>query len=135
MLDRHADRPLYQQLADALRERILTGAWPPDTELPTDAALEDAFNVGRDTVRDATDVLRHEGLIESRQGKPSIVRPRQPLRTIQLPSHTTIQARMPTPIERRRWALPAGVPVLVVHHANNQQLYPADRVELATDTN
>ena len=135
MLDRHAGRPLYQQLADVLRERILTDAWPPGTDLPTDAMLEDDFKVSRDTVRDAMAVLRHEGLIETQRGRRSIVRPRLAVQTVLLSDCTTVQARMPNPIERHRWSLPAGVPVLVVQHANSEQVYPADRVELATGTN
>ncbi len=65
---------LYRKLADDLREQIVSGDFPPGSELPSEAQLGRQFNVGRDTVRRAYDVLTHEGLIETSQGRGRRVR-------------------------------------------------------------
>ncbi|WP_189169621.1 GntR family transcriptional regulator [Pilimelia anulata] len=71
----HADpRPLYQQLAAVLRDQIRAGELAPGARLPTEAVLSQTYDASRNTVRDAIDVLRREGLVESRQGRGAWVR-------------------------------------------------------------
>src|SRR5690606_28609880 len=65
---------LYRKLADDLREQIVSGDFPHGSELPSEAQLRRQFDVGRDTVRRAYDVLTHEGLIETSQGRGRRVR-------------------------------------------------------------
>lgn len=73
MIDRNADRPIYKQLADAIREQIADGTYAPGQDLPTAAAIGDRYDVGRDTVRDALAVLRAEGLVLTERGRPAYV--------------------------------------------------------------
>jgi GntR family transcriptional regulator len=73
-------RPLYQQLAAVLRERIRTGDLPPGERMPTEAQLAESYDASRNTIRLALDVLRNEGLITSRQGRGSFVRAEPPMR-------------------------------------------------------
>ena len=55
--------PPYRQIAAILRRRIESGQYPPDTRIPTESELVEAFEVARTTARRAIAVLREEGLI------------------------------------------------------------------------
>ncbi|MGW2822218.1 GntR family transcriptional regulator [Streptomyces sp. NPDC001443] len=65
---------LYQQVAAAIREAILTGEYDPGAPLPSEAQLMERYQVSRPTVRNAVAALRAEGLIDVRHGKGSFVR-------------------------------------------------------------
>jgi len=73
-------RPLYQQLAALLRGQIDTGGLPPGAQLPTEGELADAHGTSRNTVRLALNLLRVEGLVESRRGLGTFVRSAPPRR-------------------------------------------------------
>lgn len=70
----HSASPLYAQLADALRERIVKGIWPIGLQIPTLPALAQEFGVALITVRQAVRVLRDEGLLIPEQGRGTFVR-------------------------------------------------------------
>ena len=70
----HSTSPLYTQVADALRERIVKGAWPIGLQVPTLRALAQEFGVALITVRQAVRVLRDEGLLIPEQGRGTFVR-------------------------------------------------------------
>jgi GntR family transcriptional regulator len=55
--------PPYRQIAAILRRRIESGQYPPDTRIPTESELVEAFEVARTTARRAIAALREEGLI------------------------------------------------------------------------
>jgi GntR family transcriptional regulator len=74
MVSRAAGRPAYLQVADALREQIRDGTYPPGAQLPPERALMETFAVSSKTIRAALDRLRAEGYIMSRQGVGSFVR-------------------------------------------------------------
>ncbi|MET9604766.1 GntR family transcriptional regulator [Streptomyces sp. NPDC006512] len=61
-----------RQLADLLRRQILTGGYP-DGVLPLEDALATDYGAGRNTVRQALDLLRGEGLVERRPGVGTLV--------------------------------------------------------------
>ncbi|MFR0356651.1 GntR family transcriptional regulator [Streptomyces sediminimaris] len=65
---------LYQQVAAAIREAILSGEFAPGSLLPSEAQLMTRYGVSRPTVRNAVAALRAEGLIDVRHGKGSFVR-------------------------------------------------------------
>jgi DNA-binding GntR family transcriptional regulator len=56
-------RPVYQQLADALRTKIATGELAPGAQVPTEKALVEEFGASRATIRQGLMVLVNEGLI------------------------------------------------------------------------
>ena len=58
----------YRQIADDLRHRIVSGEWAAGQVLPSEAALGVEHGVSRVTIRKALEVLRSEGLVDSRQG-------------------------------------------------------------------
>jgi len=66
--------PLYAQLADVMRERIVKGGWPIDARIPTLPALADEFGVASITVRQAVQLLKNEGLLSPEQGRGTFVR-------------------------------------------------------------
>jgi GntR family transcriptional regulator len=64
---------LYEMLLASLRSEILLGTYPVDTPLPSEQSLMDRFAVSRHTVRDALRRLREQGLVESHQGRGTLV--------------------------------------------------------------
>lgn len=58
----------YNQLADQLREELYSKGGQEGCKLPTEAELAARFQMSRQTVRRALQLLTQEGLIESRQG-------------------------------------------------------------------
>lgn len=70
--------PLYQQLAEILREPIVSGAYPVGAELPKEASIADRFGVSLITVRQALRGLAADGLIRKRSAKPAVVAAREP---------------------------------------------------------
>ena len=68
------NKPMYRQIADALREKIHAGELKPGDALPTESSLQEAFSVSRVTVRQALKRLTEEQIIESIQGSGSYVK-------------------------------------------------------------
>ena len=60
--------PLYYQIANLIRNSIMEGTWPPDSQLPTENGLARKFGVSRPTIRNAKDLLAEEGLVRSIKG-------------------------------------------------------------------
>ncbi len=71
---KHSASPLYAQLADALRERIVKGTWPIGAQIPTLPELAHEFGVGLITVRQAVQLLKNEALVAPEQGRGTFVR-------------------------------------------------------------
>jgi len=68
-----ATTPLYQQLREGLRARILENALPPLSKLPSESELMNLHSISRITVRQALNDLQKEGLIFKVQGKGAFV--------------------------------------------------------------
>jgi GntR family transcriptional regulator, transcriptional repressor for pyruvate dehydrogenase complex len=64
----------YEQLADALRERIQAGALREGDRLPSETKLAAQAGVSRSTVREALRILQEAGLIERASPKVMVVR-------------------------------------------------------------
>lgn len=71
---KHSASPLYAQVADALRERIVRGTWPIGSQIPTLPELAHEFGVGLITVRQAVQLLKNEKLVVPEQGRGTFVR-------------------------------------------------------------
>ena len=65
--------PRHREIADALRERIASGAYALGARLPTEAQLAHAFAASRPTLRQALAALSGEGLIVRRPRTGSVV--------------------------------------------------------------
>ena len=70
-----ADGPLYRLLAARIGRLADTGELPPGIRLPPERALATALAVSRNTVALAYQVLRDDGMAESRQGSGSRLTP------------------------------------------------------------
>ena len=65
--------PLYQQIADELRQNIQDAVFRVGDRLPTETELSDRFGVNRHTLRRAMEVLRHEGIVDVERGRGTFV--------------------------------------------------------------
>jgi DNA-binding GntR family transcriptional regulator len=63
----------YLQIASYLRDQIIRGDLPPGAELPSERQIAQDWEVSRPTATRALQVLRHQGLVESRQGAGTYV--------------------------------------------------------------
>lgn len=72
-------QPEYLRIAADLRRRISSGEWAPDAQIPTLPELTHTYGVSQTTIRNALDMLRNEGLIESRARAGTRVRARPPI--------------------------------------------------------
>jgi len=67
-----------EHIAEQLRERILSGAMPPGTKLPSYDALSEEFGVSRPTVSRLLNTLRREGLVTAKGARSVYVAQRLP---------------------------------------------------------
>ncbi|MEH0933391.1 winged helix-turn-helix domain-containing protein [Micromonospora sp. CPCC 205558] len=131
MIDPSADRAVFRQLADLLRDRITSGDIAPGASLPSELRLAQEHGLSRTSVRQAIAILRSEGLVIVEPPRGTFVRAIEPTETVKLLKGDTASARMPTPAERRELEIGEGVPVLVVFRADgSRELYAADRVRV-----
>jgi GntR family transcriptional regulator len=69
--------PIYQQIADHLRQAIKSGTYASDdNKLPSERQLAAEYDVSVLTIRQAIAQLRSQGLVQARQGKGVFVRER-----------------------------------------------------------
>jgi DNA-binding GntR family transcriptional regulator len=72
-IDHEIKTPVWRQLADILREQILTGQILPEHVLPSEPQLEQRYGLSRTTIRKGIALLRTEGLVETIAGRGSYV--------------------------------------------------------------
>lgn len=72
-------RPPYRQVADRLRDTIVAGELAPGQALPSVRALAQQYGVTNVTATRAVDVLRSEGLVDTRLGRGTFVRSPKPV--------------------------------------------------------
>jgi GntR family transcriptional regulator len=68
-----AQVPLYVQLADLFRQRIVKGMWREGEKLPSLEKLVAEFEVARVTVRQAIERLTRDGLVSPQRGRGTFV--------------------------------------------------------------
>ena len=72
-LDRTSTIPLYQQLAEALRQAVLHQRLKPNQKLPPSRILATSLDISRATVTQSYDQLLSEGYFEARRGSGTFV--------------------------------------------------------------
>src|SRR5690625_4963824 len=60
--------PLYIQVKEILKERIISGEYPINTLIPSEPELKKEFNVSMITIRKAVEQLALQGYVEKRSG-------------------------------------------------------------------
>ena len=69
---------LYRDVADKLKEDIMSGRYPIGSFLPTETELEATFNVSKITVRIAIELLAEDEYVEKRSGRGTTVLSNRP---------------------------------------------------------
>ncbi|WP_207694150.1 hypothetical protein DOK67_0001904 [Enterococcus sp. DIV0212c] len=69
---------LYLDVAEQIKADIMNGTYPVGTLLPTEAELEQLFDVSKITVRRAIELLSSEELVEKKSGKGTTVLSNRP---------------------------------------------------------
>jgi GntR family transcriptional regulator len=65
--------PLYLQIADSLRDRIVRGVWQQGEVIPTLEQIAAEFDVARVTARQAVQLLMSEGVLIPQRGRGTFV--------------------------------------------------------------
>ncbi|MFI6790921.1 GntR family transcriptional regulator [Nonomuraea sp. NPDC050383] len=99
---------VYPQVADRLRERIVSGEFPPGSVLPSETALGRFFGVARNTVRRGLAMLEGEGLLVTVPSKGRVVCGAGP--AVSPYRYQAIAAELRGQIERGELAAGAAVP-------------------------
>ncbi len=81
-IDPTSDRAAFRQIADQLRDDIVTGRLGEGQQLPSERHLMELFDASRGTIRQAIAILRSEGLVEPQHGRGVFVRARPPVRRL-----------------------------------------------------
>jgi len=72
-INKNSSVPIYMQLYDQIKHRILSGRFKPNMKLPSEADFCKQYNISRMTIRVALSRLEQEGYIYRRPGKGSFV--------------------------------------------------------------
>lgn len=75
VLPEKSDLPLYEQIADAIREQIVSGALAEGDSLPPVRTLAALLDINMHTVRHAYSLLAADGIITMRTGQGTRVAP------------------------------------------------------------
>lgn len=71
--------PKYHRIAEAIRQQVRAGSLKPGQRLPAETAIAEQYDASVPTVRQAMNVLRSEGVIDSRHGIGTFVKNEQRL--------------------------------------------------------
>src|ERR1700683_3798303 len=87
------DTPKYAQVVGEIRRRIENGSYPAGSMLPSEHQLGTEFGLSRPTIVRALATLRHEGWIDTQQGKGRFVRGRPALAGAERtrPAHSVLE--------------------------------------------
>jgi GntR family transcriptional regulator len=83
-IDKRSKTPYYVQLANILRQVIVSGEYERGDVLPPERELENAFNVSRNTVRQAITILENEGYVHRNHGRGTFVTPLKPKNKVRI---------------------------------------------------
>ncbi len=75
-LSRETSSPLYQQIANQIKEQIINNQLAENEKLPCEMKLCEMYNVSRITIRKALSILSESGYLVSKRGIGSFVAPR-----------------------------------------------------------
>jgi DNA-binding transcriptional MocR family regulator len=92
--------PAYLQLAIYLRGVIIVRQLPPGSPLPSEPELAARYQVSRETVRRAMQLLREIGIAHTRRGVGHFVTRTPEIRRVVVPPGSRVIVRMPQPDEQ-----------------------------------
>lgn len=74
-MDFGGERPIFLQIADQLREGILCGAWPEESQVPSITKYSVNYRINPATALKAVNLLVEEGLLYKKRGVGMFVAP------------------------------------------------------------
>jgi len=77
-LDYSSSIPVYLQIAETIKRRILSGQYNPGKQIFTSEELEREFQTSNITIRNAMEKLKNDGLVERRRGLGTTVSKKKP---------------------------------------------------------
>ena len=77
IVDPHSGIPVYRQIVEQIRFNVASGLLEPGEEIPSTRALSARLGVNPMTVSKAFGLLEEDGVLESRPGRPHVVRERR----------------------------------------------------------
>ena len=66
-------QPLYQQVDNTIRQRLIGNVWEPGEAIPSEMQLAAEMNVSQGTVRKALGAMESDNLVTRRQGRGTFV--------------------------------------------------------------
>lgn len=72
-IDVKSRKPIYEQIIDSIKELIIQGIWPIDTQLPSVRQLAGDLAINPNTIQKAYSELERQGIIYSMKSKGSFV--------------------------------------------------------------
>lgn len=72
-VDTASERPIYEQIADAVRRAVARGEILAGEKLPPASEVATGLDVNKHTVLRAYQTLRDEGLVDLRRGRGAVV--------------------------------------------------------------
>lgn len=103
---------LTEQVASQLAADIASGVYSVGGKLPTGKALTQLYGVSAAVIREATERLRAQGLIESRQGAGCTVIARTSRRGFEVPGHSVLSRSGLASVYELRCELEGGAAAL-----------------------
>lgn len=101
VLDRDGPVPIYKQVADLIREQIERGELPAGTPVPSEAKLEEDYDIARTTARRVARELREQGVVYTIQGEGTFVgKPGGPRMPRKVPLYQKIAEEVAERIQR-----------------------------------
>ena len=138
-LKRAPGKPLYAQVEEIIRKRLINNYWKPGEALPSEFELAAELSVSQGTVRKALNDMVAENLLERRQGRGTFVSEYTERRALFLyfnlkskdgdqamPFSRTLacEQRPATEIERTKLELGPGANVVAMHRVRELQEQP-----------
>lgn len=138
-LKRAPGKPLYAQVEEVIRQRLIDNYWKPGEALPSEFELAHELSVSQGTVRKALNDMVAENLLERRQGRGTFVSEyterralflyfnligRDGQRTMPLSRILACEDRQATERERDRLQLKPGSEVIALHRIRSLDSTP-----------
>lgn len=137
--------PLYYQLREQIREKIISEEWPYEFEIPSELSLCESLHLSRATVRQAIDDLVNENMLIRMRGKGTYVTYKKTTNFLTEPSFISQVTQLGhTPITKliscerktidKHFALYVGLPLdtMVIHY---RRIRGIDNKYIAIDDN
>lgn len=123
--------PIYRQIADQLRHRIISNDFADGKKLPSNRELANLYRVNHLTVRQALKLLEHEGIIDIAHGRGAFLMGASPFRlqtALVLPSLGQEQSGILSQAIRSELGGDATIHVLDYHNRASEEVACLERI-------